>query len=121
MIGAPNTTALEQRLTGEQIEHLLPYGTELVLEAGDYLFDETSVVDSFYVVLEGAIRISRLDGAEEIQLITHHAGDFTGGLAVLTGRRSIHRGRATGRSRVLGISSETFRRVSRSEERRVGE
>jgi signal transduction histidine kinase len=112
VMGAPNTTALEQRLTGEQIELLLPYGTELVLEAGEYLFDETSVVDSFYVVLEGAIRISRLDGAEEIQLVTHHPGDFTGGLAVLTGRRSIHRGRAAVRSRVLEIGSETFRRVS---------
>ncbi|HEY0129699.1 MAG TPA: cyclic nucleotide-binding domain-containing protein, partial [Rubrobacteraceae bacterium] len=94
MMRAQDTTPLEQRLTEEQIEALLPYGTELSLEAGNYLFDETSVVDSFYVVLEGAIRISRLDGAEETQLITHHPWDFTGGLAVLTGRRSIHRGRA---------------------------
>jgi signal transduction histidine kinase len=109
---APNTAPLEQRLTGEQIAALLPYGTELALDAGDYLFDETSVVDSFYVVLEGAIRISRLDGAEETHLITHHPGDFTGGLAVLTGRRSIHRGRAAAPSRILEIGSETFRRVS---------
>jgi signal transduction histidine kinase len=108
----PNTAPLEQRLTGEQIEALLPHGTELALDAGDYLFDETSVVDSFYVVLEGAIRISRLDGAEDTHLITHHPGDFTGGLAVLTGRRSIHRGRAAAPSRVLEIGSETFRRVS---------
>src|SRR5829696_8281577 len=112
MMRAQDTTPLEQRLTEEQIEALLPYGTELSLEAGDYLFDETSVVDSFYVVLEGAIRISRLDGAEETQLITHHPQDFTGGLAVLTGRRSIHRGRAAAPSRVLEIGSETFRRVS---------
>src|SRR5918994_1862770 len=112
MMRPPNTAPLEQRLTGEQIEALLPYGTELALDAGDYLFDETSVVDSFYVVLEGAIRISRLDGAEDTHLITHHPGDFTGGLAVLTGRRSIHRGRAAAPSRVLEIGSETFRRVS---------
>src|ERR671914_1771739 len=94
MMRAQDTTPLEQRLTEEQIEALLPYGTELSLEAGDYLFDEASVVDSFYVVLEGAIRISRLDGAEETQLITHHPRDFTGGLAVLTGRRSIPPGGA---------------------------
>src|ERR671910_170630 len=112
MMRAQDTTPLEQRLTEEQIEALLPYGTELSLEAEDYLFDETSVVDSFYVVLEGAIRISRLDGAEETQLIPHHPRDFTGGLAVLTGRRSIHRGRAAAPSRVLEIDSETFRRVS---------
>ena len=63
MIRAPNT-APEERLTDEQIEALAPYGTNLRLGVGDYLFDERSVVDSFYVLLEGEIRISRLDGAE---------------------------------------------------------
>jgi signal transduction histidine kinase len=104
--------SLDQRLTAEQVESLLPYGTELRLEAGDYLFDEKSVVDSFYVLKEGEIRISRLAGAEEMPLVTHGPGDFTGGLAVLTGKRSIHRAQATAPSRVLQIDSETFRRVA---------
>ena len=107
-----STTPLEPKLTDEQIGALLPYGTELSLDAGDYLFDESAAVDSFYVMLEGEVRISRLEGAEEIQLATHHHGDFTGGLVVLTGRRSIHRARAAVPSRVLEIDSETFRRVS---------
>jgi signal transduction histidine kinase len=111
MMRAPNTTP-DQRLTDEQVEALAPYGTVLRLEPGDYLFDEKSVVDSFYVLLGGEIRISRLDGAEETPIVTHHPGDFTGGLAVLTGKRSIHRARATAPSRVLEIDSETFRRVS---------
>ncbi len=111
MMRAPNTTP-DQRLTDEQVEALAPYGTKLRLEPGDYLFDEKSVVDSFYVLLGGEIRISRLDGAEETPLVTHHPGDFTGGLAVLTGKRSIHRARATAPSRVLEIDSETFRRVA---------
>ena len=102
----------EQRLTPEQVEALLPYGRELRLAARDSLFDERGVVDSFYVVLEGEIVISRLDGAEEIRLLTHRAGEFTGGLAVLTGRTSIHRARAVAASRVLEIDSETFRRVA---------
>jgi len=102
----------EQRLTREQVEVLLPYGNELRLAVGDFLFDEKSVVDSFYVVLEGEVGISRLDGAEETQLLTHKAGEFTGGLAVLTGRTSIHRARAVAPSRVLEIDSETFRRVA---------
>jgi signal transduction histidine kinase len=102
----------EERLTQKQIEALVPYGRELRLAAGDSLFDERSVVDSFYVVLEGEISISRLDGAEETQIVTHRAGEFTGGLAVLTGRTSIHRARAIAASRVLEIDSETFRRVA---------
>src|SRR5918998_6035525 len=102
----------EQSLTPEQVEALLPYGRELSLQTGDFLFDESAVVDSFYVVLEGEIGISRLDGAEETQLLTHRAGEFTGGLAVLTGRTSVHRARAAAPSRVLEIDSETFRRVA---------
>ncbi len=102
----------EQGLTPEQVEELMPYGTELSLQTGDFLFDENTVVDSFYVVLEGEINISRLDGAEEVSLVDHGAGGFTGGLAVLTGRTSIHRARAASASRVLEIDSEVFRRVA---------
>ena len=102
----------EQGFTSEQVAALMPYGTELKLQTGDFLFDETATVDSFYVVLEGEVGISRLDGAEEISLDTHGTGEFTGGLAVLTGKASIHRARVSGPSRVLEIDSETFRRVA---------
>ena len=91
----------EQVFTPEQVAALVPYGRELGLQAGEFLFDETATVDSFYVVLEGEVGISRLDGAEEISLDTHGTGEFTGGLAVLTGRTSIHRARAAGSSRIL--------------------
>ncbi len=102
----------EQPLTPEQLEALLPYGRELQVRPGEYLFNERSVVDSFYVLLEGEVEISRLDGEEEIPIGTHRAGEFTGGLAVLTGRTSIHRARAGVPSRILEVDSETFRRVA---------
>jgi len=101
----------EQGLTPEQVEALMPYGRQFDLKTGDLLFDERSVVDSFYVVLEGEIEISRLDGAEEIPVLNHGPGEFTGGLVMLTGRTSIHRARAAAPSRVLEIDSETFRRL----------
>jgi signal transduction histidine kinase len=101
----------QQSLTPEQVEALMPYGREFVLQTGDLLFDERSVVDSFYVVLEGEVEISRLDGAEEIPVLHHGPGGFTGGLVMLTGRTSIHRARATAPGRVLEIDSETFRRL----------
>jgi signal transduction histidine kinase len=84
----------EQGFAPEQVEALMPYGRESSLQTGDLLFDEKSVVDSFYVVLEGEVEISRLDGAAEIPIGTHGPGEFTGGLVLLTGRTSIHRGRA---------------------------
>jgi CRP-like cAMP-binding protein len=37
------------------VEALARYGTKLRLEPGDYLFEEKSVVDSFYVLLGGEI------------------------------------------------------------------
>jgi signal transduction histidine kinase len=101
----------EQGLTPEQVAALMPYGRQFDLKTGDLLFDERSVVDSFYVVLEGEIEISRLDGAEEIPVLNHGPGEFTGGLVMLTGRTSIHRARAAAPSRVLEIDSETFRRL----------
>ena len=69
------------------------------------------MVDSFYVVLEGEVEISRLDGAGETPVLNHGPGEFTGGLAVLTGRTSIHRARAAAPGRILEIDSETFRRL----------
>src|SRR5918995_2284981 len=101
----------ERGLTPEQVEALMPYGREFGLQTGDLLFDERSVVDSFYVVLEGEVEISRLDGAEEIPVLNHGPGEFTGGLVMLTGRTSIHRARAAAPSRILEIDSEAFRRM----------
>src|SRR5918996_1669454 len=78
-MGAPGGLQEEQGLTPEQIEALKPYGREFGLQTGDLLFDERSVVDSFYVVLEGEVEISRLDGAGETPVLNHGPGEFTGG------------------------------------------
>ena len=102
----------EQRLTEEQVGSLTGYGRERRLDEGEYLFDEKGVVDSFFVVIEGEVGISRLDGSEETGLLSHGPGEFTGGLAVLTGKRSIHRARAEAPTRVLEIDSGAFRRVA---------
>src|SRR5215210_620265 len=112
MMRTPQDSWEEQPLTPRQLEALLPYAREFEVQPGDYLFDERSVVDSFYVLLEGEVEITRLDGEEEISIGTHRAGEFTGGLAVLTGRTSIHRARAGAPGRILEVDSETFRRVA---------
>ena len=109
---ASNGAPLDHLLTEEQVALLAPYGTEKQLEVGELLFDERATVDSLYVVLDGRIRISRLEGLEEHEIGTHLPGEFTGGLAVLTGKRSIHRARATAPTRVLEIDSRTFYRMA---------
>ena len=83
----------EQGFAPEQVEALMPTAESRVCRRRPP-FDEKSVVDSFYVVLEGEVEISRLDGAAEIPLGTHGPGEFTGGLVLLTGGpRSTGRGR----------------------------
>jgi signal transduction histidine kinase len=109
---APDNALLAERLTSVQIESLADYGIEQRVESGEHLFDEKSIVDSFWVLLEGEIRISRLDGAQETPVTTLRTGDFTGQLVVLAGKTSIFRAKATAPSRVLEIGSRAFRRVT---------
>ncbi len=112
MMRTPNDPAMFPRLTDEQIAWLLGYGEERKLEAGEYLFKERDHVDSFYVVLEGEIRIARMrsDGPEEL-IATHEPGMFTGQLGVLAGRVGA-RASAVVPSRVLEITSDAFRHVA---------
>jgi C4-dicarboxylate-specific signal transduction histidine kinase len=109
---ASNDTPLDHLLTDEQVALLAPFGVERRLEIAELLFDETATVDSLYVVLDGRICIFRLEGAEEKEIGTHLPGEFTGGLAVLTGKRSIHRARAITPARVLEIESGAFYRMA---------
>jgi signal transduction histidine kinase len=109
---AQDNALLAERLTGEQVRALAGYGTEERLRSGEYLFDENSVVDSFWVLLEGEIRIFRVDGAQETPVATLEVGDFTGQLVVVAGKTSIFRAQATAPSRVLELDSESFRRVA---------
>jgi signal transduction histidine kinase len=105
-------TPLDHVLTDEQVALLAPFGIERRLEVGELLFDENATVNSLYVVLDGQICIYRLEGKQENEIGTHLPGEFTGGLAVLTGKRSIHRARATSPSRVLEIDSSAFYRMA---------
>jgi signal transduction histidine kinase len=108
----PDNATLAERLTERQIESLAPYGVERRLAPGEYIFDETTIVDSFWVLLEGEVRISRLDGAQETHVTTLQRGDFTGSLVVMAGKTSIFRAQATAPSRVLEIDARSFRRVN---------
>ncbi len=97
--------------TDEQIEYLLGHGAEKVLADGEYLFREDDRVDSFYVVLDGAIRISLVEEGAEAEVVTHPPGEFTGQLAVLA-KKAGHRARAVGETRLLEITSDAFRDVA---------
>jgi len=108
MMHAPGDPAVFPRFTEEQLEALMPYGTERRYGSGERLFDESGTVDSFFVVLEGEVRIGR--GKEE-NVAVHPAGEFTGGLSVLTGKGSRHRATAVVPSRILEIPAASYGRL----------
>jgi signal transduction histidine kinase len=118
MMHEPGDTAIFPRFTDEQLEQLYPYGIERSFQESEYLFTEKEAVDSFYVVLEGRVRISLSSEGDTIAI--HPPGEFTGGLAILTGKGSRHRAQATLPSRILEIPAQSFQMMM-SERPEIGE
>ncbi len=114
----PGDKAVFPRLTDEQLEWLYPYGIERRFEEGEYLFTEQDTVNSFYVVLEGKVRISLKGEGDAVAV--HPPGEFTGGLEILTGKSSRHRAQATLPSRILEIPADSFQKLT-SERPEIGD
>jgi signal transduction histidine kinase len=111
MLHDPDEPKLFPRLTGEVLHRLIEAGTEMELEAGDTLFQQGDENYQFFVVLDGEIRITKQVGDEEKLLAVHDPGEFTGEISMLTGGPAIATARAAGRSRVVRIEPDTFRRL----------
>lgn len=111
MLHDPNQKTLFPKLAAEELQQLSAHGREVELAAGDILFAEGDISYNFYVVLSGEIEIAKKIGVKEQVLAVHHAGEFTGEISILTNRPAIATGRAVGPSRVLEITSESFKRM----------
>ncbi|MDQ3285358.1 MAG: Crp/Fnr family transcriptional regulator, partial [Actinomycetota bacterium] len=118
MMHQPGDTRVFPKFTKEQLAVLSPYGTEREYAEGEYLFTENDIVDSFYVVLEGKVLISRKGENETVA--THPPGEFTGQLVNLSGKGSRHRARASLPSRILEIPARSFQHLA-SENPEIGD
>ncbi|CAA9572941.1 MAG: hypothetical protein AVDCRST_MAG49-3828 [uncultured Thermomicrobiales bacterium] len=108
---AVRRTALFPTLADGQIAALAARGEEVRLDPGERLFAEGGPLDSFYVVLEGAVRITKGAGDLATTLTTHGPAEFVGELAVLTGEPSVASAHAAVPSRLVRVPAEAFRRV----------
>ncbi|MEM8676843.1 MAG: ATP-binding protein [Cyanobacteria bacterium P01_G01_bin.67] len=72
-------------LEDEYLEGLKTCGAVLEIKPGEILYQEGDSEYCFYVVLSGQIKITKHLGTEEILVATHHRGEFTGDLNMLTG------------------------------------
>ncbi len=104
------------KLSDAQIARLRPHGRERHFGHGDLLFEQGQNAVPFYVILEGKLSVvhppsNPKPGAPDEVIVLHEAKEFTGELALLSGRRSLVVGRAEGDLRVLELGPREFREL----------
>ncbi len=82
--------------------------SEIRLQAGETLYPEGSAAQSFYIMLEGELQITRRVGGDEMALGRRVAGEFTGEMALLLGAPHQDTARAVRPCRLLQIGADDF-------------
>jgi thioredoxin reductase (NADPH) len=97
-------------LADEEVQRLRRFGEVRTYEAGAYLFRAGEVSPGMFVMLAGAVRITRRDahGHEEI-IVEQGPGQFLAELAQLSGKPSLVDGLALSAVEVLVIPPERLR------------
>jgi thioredoxin reductase (NADPH) len=111
----PQTSALDPvtqafpRLTRAQIDRMRPLGSIRSVSPGDILFEVGDTGISMFVMLSGKMEIVQPDQTGERPVAKHGAGEFTGEINMISGRRSLVRGRVTEAGEFLDISPQNVR------------
>lgn len=98
-------------LADDALNWLVEHSSEVRVDSGDTLFAEGAPAEYFYVLLEGEIEIVKLVGGDEVMLIVHHPGAFTGEIPLLVGTPAIATARAVQLSRLLQVDKESFEQL----------
>jgi thioredoxin reductase (NADPH) len=102
-------------LDAAQIDRVRSTGTERAFHAGEILFEQGDLATKFHVVLEGSIEVVHPYAAGEQLITVHGPGSFTGEFDVLTGTRTLVRGRARSAGRVVQLDRAALRVVLASD------
>jgi thioredoxin reductase (NADPH) len=95
-------------LTAAQIDRIRPYGTLRAVRAGEILFEPGEQGMSCFVVLSGKLDIlmTRLSG--ELVLVTYGPGGFSGEMVLISGARSLSRGRVAEPGDFIEVSADAL-------------
>jgi thioredoxin reductase (NADPH) len=96
-------------LTEQQIEQVRHFATPRPIEAGQILYEPGFDTPPVYVVLSGEIRILAIGGGQESTITSYRAGQFSGELLMIAGRRSIYRCQAIESGTVLELQALDLR------------
>lgn len=97
--------------TEGQLARAVSGGKEARFESGQIVFDQGQDDVPLFVVLEGELEIVAPRGKHEDPIVMLQPGQFTGEMAMLSGGRSLVRGRAKGKLRVVALENAALRRL----------
>ena len=89
------------KLDTAQIARVASHAERRPMRAGEVLFEQGSTNPGVYVLLSGELEVVRPGLAGDDPIVVHQAGEFTGEANVLSGRRSLVRGRVRKDGEVL--------------------
>ncbi|HEY2546245.1 MAG TPA: FAD-dependent oxidoreductase [Candidatus Acidoferrum sp.] len=96
-------------LTAEQINRIRPLSKVRKVNAGEILLEPGDLDIPFFVLLSGTMEIVQPDIYGERLIVSHDAGEFTGEITMISGRRGLVRGRVTNAGEFLEMSSSQLR------------
>jgi thioredoxin reductase (NADPH) len=98
-------------LNDAQLKRLAAHAERRSVGAGETLIEPGDPSRGLHVILSGALELLRPGLAGEELIVVQKAGEFTGEISVLSGRRSLVRGRMKEAGEVLYLDDERLRRV----------
>jgi len=111
MLHNPDETALFPTLSVEKIREMCAHGEEVWLKDGEVIFSQGDSNRGFFIILEGRVRVTKRVGNQELLLVVHGPGQFTGEISMLMGTPAVATGKAEGPARVVRFTNEEFRRM----------
>lgn len=115
MASIPVPSALDARtqafpvLSESQINRVRQVATPRRVAAGEILFEPGDTGMPFFVLLSGSMEIVQPGLSGEESIAKHDAGEFTGEMTMISGRRNLVRGRVTASGEFLELSSDGLR------------
>lgn len=100
-------------LTEAQIARIRPFAEARQVSAGQVLYQPDDDTPPVFVVLSGAITIVAVAAGEERIITIYGAGQFSGELLMIAGRRSIYKCRAAEAGTLLELSAANLRMLIR--------
>src|SRR5271170_5656928 len=106
-----NHTQVFPVLTSAQINRIRPFASLRHAVLGQVLFEADASDVSFFILLSGTMEVVQPDIDGERSVAQHGPGEFTGEMTMITGHRSLVRGRMTESGDVLEMTGSGLREL----------